>query len=494
MAEHRPTDSLEEQLRTQKRLAASHRRRRRRRWLIPLLLIAAVALAGLFWLLHDRVPAEEPPAPTEPGDSVVTLAFVGDISMDEAMLYSLRTAGGWDFSDCFAWVTPQISAADLAIGNLEGNIVDAGAAGDHKYPASFLTALYNCGFDVLQTANSYTIDNGIAGLTRTKQEIEAAGMDALGSFESQAARDESGGVLVKEVGGLRIAFIGMTKGMNSLRLPDGAEYCVNLLYSDYDSNYSNIARGAITALVGNAKAQDPDLIVAMVHWGSEYTREPTSSQKQIAALLQEQGVDLIVGSHSHYVGPMLRSGSSARVLAGGGFVAYSLGDFLSCADTDDAHNGCILTVELLEHEGQTRIRTISYEPTYSAYPDETLQTTRYEILPSQYAIDLCKGSYYDRISQPLYERLVQAVAQMKGVILDYIEQGGTFDQFVMEMRALTVQERALKAQAYKKVGQLIKEGKLDEARAYRDSFNAVMDEQGFPPLKYPPNVNKMLGD
>ena len=64
----------------------------------------------------------------------------------------------------------------------------------------------------------------------------------------------------------------------------------------------------------------------------------------------------------------------------------------------------------------------------------------------------------------------------------------------MEMRALTVQERALKAQAYKKVGQLIKEGKLDEARAYRDSFNAVMDEQGFTPLKYPPNVGKMLGD
>ena len=88
----------------------------------------------------------------------------------------------------------------------------------------------------------------------------------------------------------------------------------------------------------------------------------------------------------------------------------------------------------------------------------------------------------------------EAVAQMKGVILDYIEQGGTFDQFVMEMRALTVQERALKAQAYKKVGQLIKEGKLDEAKAYRDSFNAVMDEQGFTPLKYPPNVNKMLGD
>ena len=88
----------------------------------------------------------------------------------------------------------------------------------------------------------------------------------------------------------------------------------------------------------------------------------------------------------------------------------------------------------------------------------------------------------------------EAVAEMKGVILDYIAEGGTFDQFVMEMRALTVQERSLKAQAYKKVGQLIKEGKLDEARAYRDSFNAVMDEHGFPPLKYPPNVNKMLGD
>ncbi len=86
----------------------------------------------------------------------------------------------------------------------------------------------------------------------------------------------------------------------------------------------------------------------------------------------------------------------------------------------------------------------------------------------------------------------EAVAQMKGVILDYIEQGGTFDQFVMEMRALTVQERSMKGKALKRVVELYKAGKLDEARAYVDSFNSVIDEQGFSPLKLPPHIRTAL--
>lgn len=86
----------------------------------------------------------------------------------------------------------------------------------------------------------------------------------------------------------------------------------------------------------------------------------------------------------------------------------------------------------------------------------------------------------------------EAVAEMKGVILDYIEQGGTFDQFVMEMRALTVQERSMKSKALKRVAELCKAGKLDEARAYVDSFNSVIDEQGFSPLKLPPHIRTAL--
>ena len=86
----------------------------------------------------------------------------------------------------------------------------------------------------------------------------------------------------------------------------------------------------------------------------------------------------------------------------------------------------------------------------------------------------------------------EAVAEMKGVILDYIVGGGTFDQFVMEMRALTVQERSMKSKALKRVAELFKAGKLDEARAYVDSFNSVIDEQGFSPLKLPPHIRTAL--
>ena len=42
----------------------------------------------------------------------------------------------------------------------------------------------------------------------------------------------------------------------------------------------------------------------MLHWGSESDSVVTDSQTKIKNLLFENGVDAIIGSHSHIVGPM----------------------------------------------------------------------------------------------------------------------------------------------------------------------------------------------
>lgn len=88
----------------------------------------------------------------------------------------------------------------------------------------------------------------------------------------------------------------------------------------------------------------------------------------------------------------------------------------------------------------------------------------------------------------------EAVAQMKGVILDYIDNGGTFDQFVMEIRALSTQERSLKTKALRQIVALYKEGKYQEAQKYREDFDAVLSEQGFSPVKLPTHIRKALGE
>lgn len=82
----------------------------------------------------------------------------------------------------------------------------------------------------------------------------------------------------------------------------------------------------------------------------------------------------------------------------------------------------------------------------------------------------------------------EAVAEMKTIILDYIQQGGTFDQFVTEMRAFTVNERNIKGLALKRIASLYNQGKLEEAQAFLKTFDDILQQDGFSPLRLPPKM------
>lgn len=403
--------NLEEQLREDRRIGNARRWKQRFHRLIPVLILIMLAAVGIYLLRPNEETQESEPV-TEtvaPGSCVATLRFVGDINLDEAAIESFRTENGYDFTNLFRKIVPRLALADLTVGNLEGNVT--GEVSDYCYPPALLHALYSAGFDVLQTANSYTIQNGIAGLRATKQAIQAAGMDALGTWISEEDRSENG-VLIRDVNGIRIAFLSFTKGMNNLRLPAGAEYSVNLLYTDYDTNYSKIDRAAILKAVDEARLQNPDLIVAMLHWGSEYDRQIAESQEEIADLLFDNGVNLIIGSHSHYVGSIILKDMQGRSY-GKKLIAYSLGDFVSTADNSDARNGCILSVTVVKDHGNTLISDLSYIPTYSAEPSSELETQDYEVLDTLGAINFYKQGYYDRVSDTLYEQLLCALEDLK---------------------------------------------------------------------------------
>ncbi len=412
MADFHQSESLEEQLREQQRMASALRRRRRMRWLIPLILLLLL-LAGLYIYLrisYDQEHPEETTAP--PSDSTATVVAVGDINFTGKLLNSCRRGDGYDFSDCFSRVLPQLASADLTVGNLEANAADQGA--DRVCPPEFLQALADSGFDVLQTANSYSIQNGITGLTRTCAAVRKAGMDPVGTFSSAQEREQCGGVTIREANGIRFAFVGLTKGLNNLRIPEGAEYSVNLLYTDYDTNYSSIAKDSILQLMENAKAQDPDVIIVMVHWGSEYTDGITDTQKRIAELLFDNGADVVLGSHSHLVGQMQKH--SVSTLLGTreeGFIAYSLGDFLSAADEPDAQFGCMLKLEFSKKGGETTLTGVSYTPTYSSKPSSELETRRYAVYDTLDAIRLYEQGYYDRVSETLFKRMKDALEDLR---------------------------------------------------------------------------------
>ena len=172
------------------------------------------------------------------------LAAVGDLMCySEQIADALKPDGAYDFSESFKAVAPYLQAADLTVGNLELNFCgpDAGYDGRPVFraPESLAGTLRDVGFDILQTANTYSIQNGLNGLTSTYRYVTEQGMQPLGTYYSKEAKTKDSGVVIKNINGIKIAFFAYTKGMNSMTLPEDADYCVDVLYKDYNSNFED---------------------------------------------------------------------------------------------------------------------------------------------------------------------------------------------------------------------------------------------------------------
>lgn len=337
---------------------------------------------------------------TEP-DTVLNIAAVGDIMISDELLADARQPdGSYQFAENFAAVSGYTISADLTIGNLECNFAGEPYGGaDARAPESLAATLSAIGFDLLQTANSCSIQNGLTGLQRTISTLTDNGIEHAGTYASEADRNKNGGVTLMTVSGLKIAVVSYTKGLGGLQLPEGSEYAVNLLYKDYSTDYKKLDTAALYASVNAAKELSPDVLLLLLHWGSEATLEPTTAQQKLTTELFSRGVDVIIGTHSHLVGKM----ETRDVVTNDGkektcFVAYSLGNFFS-SQTSSYASGCeesvILNLQFTKNgeTGETRLTNVSYTPLYILKNDDPAASCQYEILPIRTAIasDLFPG-------------------------------------------------------------------------------------------------------
>ena len=337
-----------------------------------------------------------PETPTAQPDTVITLAAVGDIMVyDEQIAAAKQSDGSYDFTDSLSAVSALTMGADFTVGNLELNFCGEPYSGrpDFRAPEALALTLKEKGFDLLQTANTYSIQNGISGLKSTIKYLNTVGIDHVGTYAAKDDKETNEGVLLKNVNGIKIAFIAYTKGVNNISVPEGSEYCVDLLYKDYDSEYKEVNTDAIVRSVKAARALNPDLIVAMLHWGSEWDTTVVSTQETITDLLLTNGVDIILGSHPHVVGEMkLVPVTTVDGQQKTCFVAYSLGNFLSSPDSqkyDYAMESLILNLQITKNgsTGETSLTGISYTPLYILKTQSDVEGARYQVVPIRSAIN-----------------------------------------------------------------------------------------------------------
>ena len=351
------------------------------RRLFSILLSLALLLPGCAPAQEAQPEQSEPPAQSqeapepqpepEPEPTVAHLMVAGDM-----MTHSNTVADAWvagegryDFGHMLQDAAGQLACADYAVFNLETPL--AGGPDYLGYPLfdgpdELAYDLKEAGFDLAATANNHSRDQGMDGLYRTLDVLDEAGLAHVGTYRSQEERDENHGIHVADVGGISVAFLNYTYGLNGFRLDDDERYAVNLFNLDYYTTLADPDYDLLAADLEAARALDSDLIAVIIHWGNEYFDQPNGHQTNLAQFLVAQGADLVLGGHPHVLEPyetITVEGWDGQQRQG--FVAYSLGNFISGQLDLETKTTVILDLELTRQpDGAASVTDVRYTPYY----------------------------------------------------------------------------------------------------------------------------------
>ncbi len=294
---------------------------------------------------------------SEPIVKEAKLAVVGDIMVHDYQYneaYNSAT-GIYNFMHNFQDVKKYFDGYDLVLGNLE--LTFGGA--DRGYssfpcfntPDSFLDAIKDAGFDVLTTANNHSMDTGKSGVIRTLDKLDEYGIEHMGTYRSPEDRDK---IFVKEVNGIKFAFLSYTYGTNGIPVPDS--YLVNLIDNDQ-----------MTADIKKAR-EKADVVVVMPHMGNEYESYPRDVFKEWADLMFIAGADIVLASHPHVLQPMEYRKIDHGDGVHDGFIIYSLGNFISSQTTPPRNASIVLhlTVEQVGNE-PPNVKEVSFVPIWTQF-------------------------------------------------------------------------------------------------------------------------------
>ena len=244
------------------------------------------------------------PAPTPSAAHLRTFTVVssGDLLLHERLWnQAIKDGkhGNWDFYPQLADIAPITTKANLALCHLETPLAPLGGhyTGYPVFnsPPQIVGAVKKLGFDMCDQTSNHSLDAGTAGVLRTLHDLDAAGIKHTGSYRTAA---DSKKYLLMDVptahGSVKVGILAYSFGFNGIPYPGGKTWMVNKIH--------------IGKILRDAKAirhLGAAVVIAKMHWGSEYTNYPNTYQTKLAQQIAASGlVDLIDGDHTHSVQPI----------------------------------------------------------------------------------------------------------------------------------------------------------------------------------------------
>lgn len=277
-------------------------------------------------MVAERVAASEPVTATIAEDVVAAEKVAAEPTIDKAAIkisiaavgdmmigtdYPLNHLPDDDGVSFLSAVTPIISTADIAFGNLEGVLLAGGEPGKKcsnpsacylfRSPPRYARHYASAGFDVISLANNHARDFGEEGRSASMQHLEDVGIHHSGRVDDFASLSSNG----LSVG---VAAFAVTKDSNMLLDLELAKTVVSELAKTHDI--------LIVSFHGGAEGTDASRLPFAEE---EYYGEPRGDVVRFARTMIDCGADLVIGHGPHVV--------RAMELYKERLIAYSLGNF-----------------------------------------------------------------------------------------------------------------------------------------------------------------------
>ena len=267
----------------------------------------------------------------------LTITFTGDLLLDRGVRQYIEYRGVDRLFSPF--VDSVFQSSHLVVANLECPATKIVQPNFKRYifraEPEWLTTLKAHGITHLNLANNHSIDQGRAGLTDTKKNIEAAGMIPVGVGNNMQEAVQP----VLLASSPRKVWL-----LSSLRMP-----LENFSYLPDKPCVSQESTDSLMARVKALRQQDPQcFIIVSLHWGGEHTLKPIPQQRQQAHELIDAGADALICHHTHTLQTIEQYQGKA--------IYYSIGNFIFDQKKPINSRACLVKVSITKES--SRFETI----------------------------------------------------------------------------------------------------------------------------------------
>ena len=377
----------------------------------------------LVLLLVGCQPQPQTQPQKEETKNTVSCHFIGDL-LYEKPYYDWIEDDSQD-KGYYDLVRPYLQNDDLSIANLEtpigGKELNISGTG-YSFNASREIGKQVASLDlkVVSTANNHANDRGNQGIDNTLDFLKEKDILAVGTYYNQDDRDQGKYMTIH---GIKFGFVSYTYATNQI-VSDENQAKVALFNRPSDRKMTQAYKDLLTKEVTQTR-ENCDILIAMMHWGTEFTYEISKQQEDVSKLLSDLGVDIIIGNHPHCSQTMEWINNKTLCM-------YSLGNFVSADPIVDrthqefknAYNvSMMVSLDIVKENHQFSIQNINYTPIINYY-DQNLEnfklipydqyTSQYETTHYHYQNGLTKKwieeTYQQLIPQSLSDHVLQKTA------------------------------------------------------------------------------------